>query len=131
MTTSEQALILDARVQLRALLDEHPGAVDVLRERLVDGRIDGGTYWAKDCGCVLGTVAFAEGAENPLMEGFRLGRDPNPSDSPWDPPFWEMEKWAIRIRRGQVPDHTQPEDSGPFRAALLVSWIDEWKAERA
>jgi hypothetical protein len=128
MTTTEQALILDARVQLRALLDEHPGAVDVLRERLMDGRIDGWTYWAHDCGCPLGTVAFAEYAESPRSAALRLAYPTGPLGRSR---FWDLEGWSYAIERGEKPDHTQPEDSGPFRAALLVSWIDEWKAERA
>lgn len=122
--SSTYDLILDARVQLRALLDEHPGAADVLRERLMDGRIDGGRYWSgkPKCGCPLGTVAFAEDASDPrsLATGLAFTHR-----------FDDLEDWAWPISLGDVEDHTQPEDSGPFRAALLVSWIDEWKAERA
>lgn len=125
-----QALILDARVQLRALLDEHPGAVDVLRERLMDGNVSGYTYWSyvRECGCVLGTVAFAEGVLAPREVATRMAWSGPARDRR---PFRALEDWAVPIRRGDVSDHKQPVDSGPFRAALLVSWIDEWKAERA
>lgn len=109
-----------ARAQLRMLLDVHGGA-DALRTALSDGMVDGTIFWepVDDQGCVLGTVLAAHGAfGDPAHEAFTLRG------------FESLEGWAQHIIPGDLPDLLAEEVSGPYRAAMLVRWIDEWEAER-
>jgi hypothetical protein len=112
-----------AREQLHRLLDEQGGA-DALREALVAGNVRGDTYWSHlfGCGCVLGTIVAAKGESSPGGAACELA---------WRGCFGAVENWAGPIEIEDYPDHATDEDSGPFRAALLVSWIDEWKEARA
>jgi hypothetical protein len=112
-----------ARTQLRlALAGTEPEVSGVLRDVVLNGRVDGGTYWraSEHVGCPLGWIAFAAGEGLPGAAAYA-----RPTGS-----TYALEDWAAPIRRDDVPDHTQHEDSGEFRAALLVSWIDEFEAER-
>lgn len=112
-----------ARTQLRLALDGVESSVAVagcLRARLTEGRINGETYWRDGCGCPLGTILYFDGADDPAAEAVAM-----PTGS-----TYALEDWAHPIRPGDCPDHTLPEDSGPFRAAVLVAWIDEFEAER-
>jgi hypothetical protein len=112
-----------ARTQLRLALEgvESPAAVaGALRTRLMEGLIDGETYWRDGVGCPLGTIAYFDGADDPADEA-----SARPTGS-----TYALEDWARPIEPGDRPDHTEHQDSGPFRAALLVSWIDELDAER-
>jgi hypothetical protein len=103
-----------ARTQLRGVLAGcGVGEVAALRVALVDGRVNG-------CGCVLGTIVHARGSDDIAGDAMTFGTSST----------YALEDWAVPIRPGDVPDHTQPEDSGGFSAALLVSWIDEFVAER-
>lgn len=114
----------EARKQLRAMLSEY-GQADALRAALTEGNVNGGIFW-NDCaehGCILGTVLAATGAEDPAHAAFTL-RD-----------FEELEAWGEWIRPGDLPnvtiqDATASVTDGPYRAAMLVRWIDEWEAER-
>lgn len=106
-----------ARGQFLAVLEGTEwDVIATLRKALVDGRVDGEEYWhPKDrCGCVLGWIAFAEGHRSPASVAI---------NRPGATTF-ALEEWAHPIRPDDVPDHTQGEDTGPFRAAVLVSWID-------
>lgn len=112
-----------AREQFRVVLDGlNPGVIDGLHGALAGGRIDGQTYWraSQKVGCPLGFIAYAEGHEYPARAA-----SCRPTAT-----TYALEEWAHPIRRDDVPDHTRHEDSGPFRAAVLVSWIDEFERER-
>lgn len=112
-----------AREQFRQVLDGTTAdVVRALRWSLAQGRIDGSTYWRPKLkvGCPLAVVAFAEGHEFP---------GPVACARPTATTF-ALEDWAEPIRVDDVPDHTAAENSGSFRAALLVSWIDEFERER-
>lgn len=106
-----------AKAQLHAALDgTAPGVAARLREALMNGWVDGTGYWNRtlEVGCPLGWIAFAEGAECPSeMASCRAAGT-----------TYAFEEWAEPIRTEDFPDHTQGEDTGPFRAAVLVSWID-------
>lgn len=111
------------RARLRMLLDEHEAAAPVLREALARGAINGALYWddKHGCGCVLGTVAATEGDPHTSTAAMSLSNELR---------FLEVENWAVPIRLGQMPDEGARRSSGPYRAAMLVRWIDEWEAER-
>jgi hypothetical protein len=114
-----------AREQLHRLLDEQGGA-DALREALLDGNVRGDVYWWAQlggCGCVLGTVVAARTPD--LWDTWTIAHSIGTIGR-----FGAVENWADTIRIGDYPDYAADEDSGPFRAALLVSWIDEWKEAR-
>lgn len=112
-----------ARARFRLLLDEHGAAAPVLRDALEAGRVNGALYWDdKDgCGCVLGTVAATEGDPHTSTAAMMLSNELR---------FLEVENWAVPIRLGHVPDEGARKSSGPYRAAMLVRWVNEWEAER-
>jgi hypothetical protein len=121
MEATTEGLAELARVQLRLALEgvEAPVA-GCLRTRLVEGRISGADYWQDGVGCPLGTIAYFDGADDPAEEA--MARPAGLT--------FALEAWVKLIELGDVPDHTQPEDSGEFRAALLLAWIDEFEAGR-
>jgi hypothetical protein len=97
-----------ARPQLRGVLTGcEPGEVAALRAALTDGRVTGQRYWDPDhcVGCVLGSIAHARGTDG--LAGDAMAYTV--------PTVYALEDWAWPIRPGDVPDHTQPEDSGPFK----------------
>lgn len=108
-----------ARTQLRMLLDVH-GQAEALRTALDDGMVDGSMFWDRDDerGCPLAIVLAAGGDEDPAHAAFKLRG------------FESLEGWAQAIEPGDLPDLLAEEVAGPFRAAMLVRWIDEWEAER-
>jgi hypothetical protein len=119
-----------AREELRGLLDEcGPGATRELRSALAAGRVDGGAYWSRadGCGCVVGTLIHAL---RPDLDDSRNVAAMTVELTVRGCRFGEMEAWVSAIKRGHAPDHTASEGSGPFRAAVLVSWVDEWLSER-
>jgi len=109
----------ETRAQLRALLDQFGGAT-ALKTALQDGEIDGSIFWShrERHGCVLGTVLASRGAEDPAAAACALRG------------FDTLESWAQRISPGDQPFEASDKDSGSYRAAMLVRWIDEWEAER-
>jgi hypothetical protein len=112
-----------ARTQLWLALDgvESSAAVaECLRTRLVEGRILGETYWQGGMDCPLGTIAYFDGADDPAAEA-----SARPTGS-----TYALEDWAAPIQPGDVPDLLANEDTGAFRAASLMQWIDEFEAER-
>jgi hypothetical protein len=112
----------DAREDLRRVLDGcSDGEVAAVRNALVAGEIDGWTYQSlgNARGCVLSVIAHERDVDA-LMDRVDFARALS---------VGALEDWAALINAGDTPDHTAPESSGPFRAALLVSWIDEWRAE--
>lgn len=110
-----------ARTQLLLALEgTEPGVSAVLRDALTGGQVRGSRLWCDGVGCVLGWIAFAEGAEYPAWAAM----DRSVSST------YALEEWAAPIRVDDFPDHTAHEDSGAFRAAVLVSWIDEFERER-
>lgn len=120
-----------ARQQLWWLLGGcSPGEVAALRAALVEGRVAGWTY----ARCVIGTVAAQRVAPDASERRMRvmdvavaivaeaLAAIGGGTTS--------LEEWAEPIAPGDEPDYVVNADAGPFRAALLVRWIDEWQGER-
>jgi len=109
----------ETRAQLRRLLDEHGGAA-VLRAALDAGEVNGAIFWSDRAqhGCVLATVLAAAGAEDPGPAACALRG------------FGVLEGWAQHVRPGDQPFAASDKDSGSYRAAMLVRWINEWEAER-
>lgn len=109
----------ETRAQLRALLDQFGGET-ALKTALQDGEIDGRFFWSEkhQYGCVLGTVLNAAGVDDPALTACPLHD------------FAAVEGWATWIWLGDQPFEASDKDSGSYRAAMLVRWIDEWEAER-
>jgi hypothetical protein len=127
MVDEVQARGLDvvAREQLhRVLGDCLPGEVGELRNALAEGRVDGSRYWSETygCGCVLGTIAHARGERGdevgPAAMEFAVAT------------VYALEDWAHLIAPSDLPDLLADEDTGAFRAASLMQWIDEFEAQR-
>jgi hypothetical protein len=60
---SDDGRVETVRTQLRYLLDRYSAVEAVaLRDALVDGAVDGDTYWSEihKCGCVIGTLVHAD-----------------------------------------------------------------------
>lgn len=112
------------RVDLRGLLDEVGMDVAVgLRAVIAAGRIDGDTYGLAPAQekCVLGTAAY-------LLDG-SVGFSIGGHCSRWSADYYLLENFEYSIRSGDIPDLREGAVGGPRRAAMLVSWIDEWVAE--
>jgi hypothetical protein len=107
------------RAQLCILLDRY-GEAYALREALNDGMVDGAIFWNHEDqqGCPLAIVLAAHGDEDPAHAAFTLHG------------FESLEGWAQHIKPSDLPDLLAEEVSGPYRAAMLVQWINEWEAER-
>jgi len=96
------------REDLWAVLSLAALEVPAIRAALVEGRVDGGTYYG-ECACLLGTIANARGCDIYSLESLR----PAP-DRP-------IEHFFLRINRG---DRLR---ANPI-SRLIVQWIDEWRA---
>ena len=96
------------RQDLWAVLSSATQEVSALRAALVEGRIDGGTYYG-ECACLIGTIANARGCD--VYRLASLGPAP---DRP-------IEQLFMRINRGDTPQNNPT-------ANLIVQWIDEWCA---
>ena len=96
--------------QFIALLDTYPQEVAGLRAAIVEGRIDGMSYWDQrtDCGCVIGTIAHMRGVSETEI---RFYVDVCYEYSP-------IEDLVMDISKGDTPA-TNPVP------ALLLAWIDE------
>jgi hypothetical protein len=98
----------ESRQDLWAVLSSAAQEVSALRAALIEGRIDGGTYYG-ECTCLIGTIANARGCDV-----YSLGSLGPAPDRP-------IEHLFMRISRGDTPE------SNPT-AKLIVQWIDEWCA---
>jgi Pentapeptide repeats (8 copies) len=96
------------REDLWAVLSLALQEVPAIRAALVEGRVDGGTYYG-ECACLIGTIANARGCDVYSLES--LG--PAPSRP--------IEHFFLRIDRRDTPQ------TNPI-AKLIVHWIDEWRA---
>jgi hypothetical protein len=97
-----------SRQDLWTVLSFAAQEVPALRAALVEGRIDGGTYYG-ECACLIGTIANARGCDV-----YSLGSLGPAPDRP-------IEHLFMRISRGDTPQ------SNPI-ARLIMQWIDEWRA---
>lgn len=95
------------REDLWAVLSLAPQEVPAVRAALVEGRVDGGTYYG-ECACLIGTIAAARGCDVYSLESLR----PTPSRA--------IEHFFLRINRGDTPQTNS-------LAKLVVQWIDEWR----
>jgi len=99
------------REDLWTVLSLAPREVPAIRAALVEGRVEGGTYYG-ECACLIGTIANARGCDV-----YSLGRlGPAPSRP--------IECFFLGIDRGDTPQ------TSPI-AELVVEWIDEWRARTA
>jgi hypothetical protein len=62
------------REDLWAVLSLAPLEVPAIRAALVEGRVDGGTYYG-ECACLLGTIANARGCDSCSLESLRPAPD--------------------------------------------------------
>jgi len=95
------------REDLWAVLSVASHEVSAIRAALVEGRIDGGTYYG-ECACLIGTIGNARGCDVYSLGSLR----PAP-DRP-------IEHLFMRLDRGDTPQ-TNPV------AKLIVQWIDAWR----
>jgi len=96
------------REDLWAVLSLAALEVPAIRAALVEGRVDGGTYYG-ECACLLGTIANARGCDIYSLESLRPAPDRL------------IEHFFLRINRG---DRLR---ANPI-SRLIVQWIDEWRA---
>lgn len=82
--------------------------VPAIRAALVEGRVDGGTYYG-ECVCLIGTIANARGCD---IYSLDVSLRPAP-DRP-------IERLFMQINRGDTPKTSAI-------AKLVVQWIDEWR----
>ena len=97
-----------ARQDLWAVLSLAVREAPAIRAALVEGRVDGGTYYGERA-CLIGTIANARGCDVYSLKS--LGLAPNRP----------IEHFFMRIDRGDTPQ------TNPI-AKLIVQWIDEWRA---
>jgi hypothetical protein len=100
-----------SREDLWAVLSSAAEEVPAVRAALVEGRIEGGTYYG-ECACLIGTIANARGCD--VYSLGALGPAPHRP----------IEHFFMRISRGETPQ-TNP------AAKLIVQWIDAWRARNS
>jgi hypothetical protein len=117
------ALVRVFRQDYWSILDQAPAEVAVLREHIVDGKIDGSTYTGP-CSCLAGTIATAHGCSiEDLDEELGIHSD---VDRP-------AEQWFTRIEKGDTPlalDTEEWPSEGVFRISYALAWLDEWVESR-
>lgn len=94
---------------LFTVLDAAPNEVAGLRQKLVDGEVDG-TCYVGECACLLGTIANVRGCKFT-----DIGIIPN-GDRP-------IEQYFLYIEPGDTPDNCS-------RVHNVVKWIDQWLMSR-
>ncbi len=100
-----------SRQDLWAVLSLAEQEVPAIRAALVEGWVEGGTYYG-GCACLIGTIANARGCAVYSLGSLR----PAP-DRP-------IEHLFMRISRGDTPQNN------PI-ARVIVQWIDEWRARNS
>lgn len=116
-TNLNGADLRDANLQpvkddLYAVLSYAPAEVPALIEALENGNVNGSTYCDGECGCLVGTLAIAAGAEKissacSSVHGLRgNGRRP-------------IERLFLAINKGDTPDNSQ-------FAKLAHEWATKW-----
>jgi hypothetical protein len=95
-----------ARQDLWAVLSLAPQEAPAIEKALLEGRVDGGTYYG-ECACLIGTIANARGCDVYSLGALR----PAP-DRP-------IEHLFMRISRGDTPQNNPV-------AKLIVQWIQNW-----
>ncbi len=105
------AYLKGAKADFFAVLDSAPSEVQVLRQKMLEGRINGSVYEG-ECACLVGTIANARQCSFKSVPGLV----PN-SERP-------AERWFMMFR----PGHT-PERHGGMK--ITLEWLDEWAAKRA
>ena len=100
------------RDDLYAVLSHAPAEASALIEALAAGRVNGSTYSDGECGCLVGTLAIAAGADPKSsscesVHGLR-GNGSRP-----------IERFFLSIKKGDTPDTSQ-------FAQLAHEWATEW-----
>ena len=99
-------LMVSARKEVLRLLEFFPESASGLRLALVEGRVEGSTYYG-ECSCIKGTIRKLMNVK--WMEDIGLVQDP---ESP-------AELWFLGIRKGDT------DKDNPY-SFLAVQWIDEF-----
>lgn len=135
--TSNQKHEVEKRQLFKHLAAAGTKAAEFFLERLADGKIAGQHYWngmnaEEACGCVLGTLRFAQ--TESYSEAMRADQtydwdtefrvDVNvetfdEDEDDWDPSYSVVEALAFNIVKGETPDTNE-------NARLLYDWTAEW-----
>jgi hypothetical protein len=108
-----EANLTPIRNDFYAVLSETPAEVASLIEALAAGRVNGSTYSDGECGCLVGTLAIAAGAnakdadDCSAVHGLK-----GDSDRP-------IERFFMAIKKGDTPETNQ-------FAKLAHGWAVEW-----
>lgn len=105
-TSVAVADLLEIRDDLWAVLSIAPYEASIVLEALKTGRIDGQMYNNAKCGCLIGTIARAQGKSYKDVGARASGLRP-------------IESFFLNIRPGSTPENNQ-------FSALVVLWIEEW-----
>jgi len=103
------------RDDLFAVLSYVPGEVTALISALEAGRVNGSTYSDGECGCLVGTLAIAAGADPKNKNRCELVRGLQGNSSR------PIERFFLGIKRGDTPENNQ-------FARLAHGWACEWLA---
>ena len=103
------------RDDLFAVLSHAPGEVTALISALEAGRVNGSTYSDGECGCLVGTLAIAAGADPKNKNRCELVRGLQGNSSR------PIERFFLGIKRGDTPKNNQ-------FARLAHGWACEWLA---
>lgn len=94
---------------LFTVLDAAPDEVAGLRQKLVDGEVDG-TCYVGECACLLGTIANVRGCK---IKDIGIIPDVNRP----------IEGYFLYIEPGDTPDKNS-------RVRNVIKWIDQWLMSR-
>jgi hypothetical protein len=109
------AYLTPIRDDLFAVLSHAPGEVTALISALEAGRVNGSTYSDGECGCLVGTLAIAAGADPKNKNRCELVRGLQGNSSR------PIERFFLGIKRGDTPENNQ-------FARLAHGWACEWLA---
>ena len=109
------AYLTPIRDDLFAVLSYVPGEVTALISALEAGRVNGSTYSDGECGCLVGTLAIAAGADPKNKNRCELVRGLQGNSSR------PIERFFLGIKRGDTPKNNQ-------FARLAHGWACEWLA---
>jgi hypothetical protein len=101
------------KYDLWAVLAHAPREVSMLIEMLKSGRVNGTCYSDGQCGCLVGTLAIASGANRSDQSACSRVGDLN-GDA-----YRPAERFFYGIEKGDTPENSQ-------HCKLAVEWCEEW-----